>query len=405
MEIQGYCDDRFSVVADEFERNFVERGELGASFCATVGGETVVDLWGGHGDVVRTTAWDKDTTTVVMSSTKGVTALAAHLLVSSGELDLDEPVASYWPEFAANGKAAVLVRHLLNHQSGVAALREPLPAGGFYDWDLVTSRLAAETPFWEPGTRHGYHALTFGFLVGEVVRRITGRSLGTFVAEEIAGPLGLDLHIGLDTVTASTVPLVPPDMATLQPSDIPPFYVQAMTDPTSLPALVLGNNGGYMEPGAWNEPAALRAEIPAAGGVTNARALAGLYRAIVHDRQVGRYALSSADVARMSSVQSAGGSDAVLGSPGRWTLGFFKAAGTPRGVSPAAVVALSDEAFGHTGNGGSYGFADPGCDASFAYVMNQMSMAMGLSPTGQALADALYRSLGYERAGHLWVRP
>jgi CubicO group peptidase (beta-lactamase class C family) len=268
----------------------------------------------------------------------------------------------------------------------------------------MTSRLAAEAPFWEPGTRHGYHALTFGFLVGEVVRRITGRSLGTFVADEISGPLGLDLRIGVHDIDG-IAPLVPPDMSAVGPDEIPPFYVQAMTDPTSLPALVLGNTGGYMVPGAWNEPDALRAEIPAAGGVANARALAGMYRAIGHDRKVGRFALTSGDLARMTSIQSAGGADAVLGSPGRWTLGFFKAAATPRGVTPAAVVALSDDAFGHTGNGGSYGFADPGCDASLAYVMNGMSMAMGLSPTGQALADAFYASLGYERADHLWVRP
>ena len=403
VDIQGHCDDRFAAVAETFERNFAERGELGASFCATVGGETVVDLWGGHADPERTTAWDKDTTTVVMSSTKGATALAAHLLASDGQLDFDEPVVTYWPEFAPNGKEAVLVRHLLNHQAGLPALREPLPDGGFYDWDLVTSRLAAEAPFWEPGTRHGYHALTFGFLVGEVVRRVSGRTLGTFVAEEIATPLGIDLHIGVGD-PSSVAPLVPPDMTTVGDA-MPPFYVQAMTDPTSLPALVLGNNGGYMVPGAWNEAAALRAEIPAAGGVANARALAGMYRAIAHDRKVGRYALTSADIAAMSSVQSAGSSDAVLGSPGRWTLGFFKAAGTPRGVTPAAVVAVSDDAFGHTGNGGSYGFADPGCDASLAYVMNQMSMEMGLSTTGQALADAFYASLGYERAGHLWMRP
>jgi CubicO group peptidase (beta-lactamase class C family) len=403
--IQGHCDDRFSAVADEFERNLHERGELGASFCATVGGESVVDLWGGHADPERTCPWEKETTTVVMSSTKGATALAAHLLATIGEVDFDAPVATYWPEFAANGKDGVLVRHLLSHQAGVPALREPLPAGGFYDWELVTSRLATEAPFWEPGTRYGYHALTFGFLVGEVLRRVTGRTVGQLIAEEIAGPLGIDLAVGVpDDRVATVAPLVPPPMP--GPDDaIPAFYVQAMTDPTSVPALVLGNTGGYMDPGTWNEPAALRAEIPAAGGVSNARGLAGMYRAIVHDRAVGRFTLQPEDVARMSSVQSAGMSDAVLSSPGRWTLGFTKAAATPSGARPEAVISVSDEAFGHTGNGGSYGFADPGCDASFAYVMNQMSMAMGLSPTGQALADAFYRSIGYRRAnGHLWVR-
>ena len=405
-EIQGHCDDRFREVADAFERGFTEGGELGASFCATVGGETVVDLWGGHADPERTRPWDKDTTTVVMSSTKGATALAAHLLVARGELDLDLPVATYWPEFAANGKEGVLVRHLLNHQAGVPALRDPLPDGGFFDWEMVTARLAAEAPFWEPGARHGYHALTFGYLVGEVVRRVTGRSLGTFVADEISDPLGLDLHIGLpDAHHASVAPLVPPPMPA--PDDaIPAFYVQAMTDPASLPALVLGNTGGYMVPGAWNDPAALRAEIPAAGGVTNARSLAAMYRAIVHDRRVGDTEITPEHLALMGSVQSAGGFDATLSSPGRWTLGFLKAGAAPRGVLPPSTIAISDDAFGHTGNGGSYGFADPGCDASFAFVMNQMQMAMGLTPTGQALADALYRALGYQRnRGDLWVRP
>jgi CubicO group peptidase (beta-lactamase class C family) len=406
VDIQGHCDDRFDEVAAIFEQRIADGTELGASFCATVGGDTVVDLWGGHADPERSRAWDKDTTTVVMSSTKGATALAAHLLVLRGALDLDAPVAAYWPEFAANGKDGVLVRHLLNHQAGVPALREPLPAGGFFDWELVTSRLAAEAPFWEPGTRHGYHALTFGFLVGEVVRRVSGRSLGTFVADEIAGPLGLDLHIGLpDAQHAHVAPLVPPPMP--GPGDaIPAFYMQAMTDPASLPALVLANTGGYMDPGGWNAPDALRAEIPAAGGVTNARALAGMYRAVVHDRRIGDTEIPPEHLALMASVQSAGGMDATLSSPGRWTLGFLKAGSAPRGVEPPSTIALSDDAFGHTGNGGSFGFADPGCDASFAFVMNQMSMSMGLTPTGQALVDALYRALGYQRrTGDLWVRP
>ncbi|HZA86114.1 MAG TPA: serine hydrolase domain-containing protein, partial [Acidimicrobiales bacterium] len=211
MDVQGHCDDRFTGVADEFERNFAERGELGASVAVTVGGETVVDLWGGHADPEHSRTWDKDTLCVAMSSTKGVTALAVHLLASDGGLDVDEPVATYWPEFAAAGKERVLVRHLLTHQAGLPALRDPVPPGGFYDWDDMIGRLAAEPPFWEPGTRHGYHALTFGFLVGEVVRRVTGRSFGRFVADEIAGPLGLDLYIGLPEGLGPRVArLVPP---------------------------------------------------------------------------------------------------------------------------------------------------------------------------------------------------
>jgi len=404
MDVQGHCDDRFAGVARELERNFAERGELGASVAVTVGGETVVDLWGGRADP-EGTPWDKDTLCVAMSSTKGATALAAHLLATTGELDFDEPVAAYWPEFGQSGKERVLVRHLLTHQAGLPALREPVPAGGFYDWEAMVARLAAEAPFWEPGTRHGYHALTFGFLVGEVVRRVTARSLGRFVADEIAGPLGLDLHIGLaESQHGRIARLLPP--ADPEPGDpVPAFLVRAMTEPASIPALVMANNGGYLVPGEWDSPAALAAELPASGGVMNARALAGLYRAIVHDRQVGRFTLDVEDIVRMGAVQSAASADAVLSSPGRWTLGFLKGAATPRGVEPPSVISLSEEAFGHTGNGGSIGFADPGCDMSFAYVMNQMSAAMGLGPTGQSLVDATYQALGYRRARYgTWVR-
>jgi len=405
MDVQGHCDERFAGVAEEFERNLAERGELGASVAVTVAGETVVDLWGGHADPERTRTWEKDTLCVAMSSTKGATALAAHLLASAGELDVDVPVATYWPEFAAAGKERVLVRHLLNHQAGLPALRDPVPAGGFYDWHDVVGRLAAEAPFWEPGTRHGYHALTFGFLVGEVVRRVTGRSLGRFVADEIASPLGLDLYVGLPEGLADRVArLVPPPDP--QPGDpLPRFLVQALTEPDSIPGLVMLNNGGYLVPGEWDSPAALAAELPASGGVMNARALSGMYRAIVHDRRIGRFTLDAEDIARMGAVQSAGGEDAVLASPGRWTLGFLKSGATPAGVEPPTLVSLSEEAFGHTGNGGSIGFADPGCDMSFGYVMNQMSAAMGLGPTGQALVDATYRALGYRRARYqMWVR-
>ncbi len=405
MDAQGLCADGFAAVGEEFQRNLDERGEVGASFAVTVGGETVVDLWGGSLDAEGTRPWEKDSLCVGMSATKGAVALAAHLLASAGELDLDAPVASYWPEFAAAGKEAVLVRHLLSHQAGLPALRAPLPAGAFYDWDGMVERLAAEEPFWEPGTRHGYHALTWGFLVGEVIARVTGRPVGEFIATEIAEPLGLDLFVGLPPSEHGRVAtLLGPPMP--EPGEaIPRFLLEAMTDPASIAALVMLNNGGYLVPGEWDSPAAMSAVIPASGGVMNARSLAGLYRAIVHDRVIGRYALDDEDVAQMGAVQSAGSMDAVLSAPGRWTLGFMKAGWTARGVDPEVVVSLSDAAFGHTGNGGSIGFADPSCDLSVGYVMNQMSAAMGLGPTGQSLVDAVYRALGYRRAKHhLWVR-
>jgi CubicO group peptidase (beta-lactamase class C family) len=403
--IHGECEPRFAAVRDTFAASFDTGREIGASFAATLDGRMVVDLWGGHADAARTRAWERDTIVNVFSTTKAMTALCAHMLVDRGLLDVEAPVARYWPEFAQAGKAQVLVRHLLTHQAGLPALRDPVPAGGFYDWDAMVERLAAEAPFWQPGSRHGYHALTFGFLVGEVVRRVSGRSLGRFVADEIAGPLGLDLHVGLDEGQRGRVAtLIPPPNP--EPGDpVPAFLLRAMTEPGSIPALVMLNNGGYLVPGEWDSPAALAAELPASGGVMNARALAGLYRAIVHDRQVGRFTLDAEDIGRMAAVQSAGGEDAVLSGPGRWTLGFLKAGATPRGAEPPSLISLSEEAFGHTGNGGSIGFADPGCDMSFAYVMNRMSAALGLGPTGQSLVDATYQALGYRRARYdTWVR-
>ena len=406
MEPHGHCDDRFAPVAEEFERNLSTRGELGASISVTVAGETVVDLWGGFAASDRVEEWQRDTVTVVMSCTKGVTALAAHLLASAGQLDFDAPVAEYWPEFAANGKGAVLVRHLLNHQAGLPALRDAVPPGAFYDWDTMVALLAAEAPFWEPGTRHGYHGFTFGWLVGEVVRRASGLDVGDFVAKEIAGPLGLDLWIGLPESEHHRVTRLYPPRRAPEGEPVSRFTELSLTEPGSLPFLMTGNTGGYLVPGEWDSPAALAAVLPASGGVTNARGLAGMYRAIVHDRAIGRFRLDDDDLVRMGAVQSALTEDAVLLGPGRWTLGFHKRAATPAGVAPAARVVLSEDAFGHTGFGGSIGFADPGCDMSFAYVMNQMGLDMGLGPTGQSLVDATYRSLGYHRSkyGDAWVR-
>jgi CubicO group peptidase (beta-lactamase class C family) len=403
-EVLGHCDTRFAGVRTEFERNLTERGDVGASVSVTVGGEHVVDLWGGFRDAERTQPWSQDTLCVVMSCTKGAAALCAHLLASAGELDFDEPVQAYWPEFAAAGKERVLVRHLLTHQAGLPALRDEVKPGGFYDWDYMVERLAAEAPFWEPGTRHGYHALTFGFLVGEVVRRVSGQSFDTFFASEVARPLGLDFLVGLPDSELSRV-------ATFLPAPLPEpgdavseYMLKAFTEPGSIPWLVMQNNGGYLVPGEWDSPAALTAVLPSSGGVGNARSLETMYRAIVDGGRIGRFTLEPEDLARMGAVQSAVSNDAVLLGPGRWTLGFHKGAATARGVDPPARIALSEEAFGHTGFGGSIGFADPGAGLSFAYVMNQMAGDMGLGPTGQSLVDATYRALGYRSSKYdTWV--
>ena len=402
----GTCDRRYAEVRAEFERNFAERGEVGASVCVTVDGEPVVDLWGGTADPATDRAWERDTVTVVWSSTKGATALCAHMLAARGDLDFDAPVAHYWPEFAKNGKDAVTVRMLLNHQAGLAALREPIPENGLCDWDATVNALAEMQPLWEPGTTHGYHALVFGHLVGEVVRRITGRSLGTFFREEVAEPLGLDFWIGLpeehDVRLAPVIAADPP--APGEP--MPGFFMAAFTQPESIPYMVVMHSGALLAPGACNTRAVLGAEIPAANGVANGRSLAGMYRPLALGGEYGGVRLVAEDaIPAMSDVASAVAKDATLGVPTRWANGFMKANDNHR-LPPGEndSVLLSEDAFGHLGAGGSLGFADPRARLSFGYAMNKQGGGTGLEDRGQALVDAVYRALGYRQpsGGGIW---
>jgi CubicO group peptidase (beta-lactamase class C family) len=397
---------RFAAVREEFERNFAERGEVGASVCVTVDGETVVDLWGGVADQATGAPWQADTITVVWSCTKGATALCAHMLAARGAIDLDAPVARYWPEFAKGGKDAITVRMLLNHQAGLAALPAPIPENGLCDWEAVVDALADMEPLWEPGTRHGYHALTFGHLIGEVVRRASGRSLGSFFREEVAEPLGLDFWIGLpaeqEARVAPTIPADPP--APGQP--LPHFYLAAMTEPGSVPFMVVANSGGILMPGAVNSREVRTAEIPSANGIASARGLAGMYRPLALGGAFGAVRLVSEDaIAAMSAVSAAVAKDATMLVPTRWASGFMK--GVDNGRLPPGdndSVILSEEAFGHLGNGGSLGFADPRARLSFGYAMNRLGGGTGLDARGQALVDSVYRALGYERpsAGGMW---
>src|SRR5579863_4576785 len=198
LTINGEYDPRFVRVRDAFIENFEQRGEFGAAASIVVDGRCVVDLWAGHADAARTQPWNRDTLVNVWSTTKGLCAMCAHRLADQGKLDFDAPVAKYWPEFAQSGKGSIPVSYLLNHKAGLAAIKAPLQNEDLFNWEKVTTELARQEPWWEPGTRHGYHAITFGYLVGEVIRRITGKSPGTYLRDEIAGPLGLDFHIGLD---------------------------------------------------------------------------------------------------------------------------------------------------------------------------------------------------------------
>jgi CubicO group peptidase (beta-lactamase class C family) len=402
--VQGWYSPGFKRVRDEFVKNFTERGEVGASVCVMLGGFTLVDLWGGVADPGTNTPWQKDTLVHVWSCTKGVTALCAHILASRGQLDLDAPVVQYWPEFGQNGKQNVTVEMLMSHKAGVPAIRQPLPPGALYDWDFMVETLAAEAPFWEPGTRHGYHALTFGFLVGELVRRISGKPLGQFVRDEITGPLDLDLWMGLpaseDYRVAPSIPAEPPSAP-----PFPNWLIQALTDPTSVPALVFFNNGGYLNPGEADTRAGREAVIGATAAFTNARALCRLYAELAKPRLPGRPALvNDASLVRMSRTISAGND--VFGSiPSRFACGYIKSMDNRRGT-PANQDSglLSEDAFGHSGFGGSIAFADPRAALSFGYAMNRQGPGTLLNPRGQSLVDATYKSLGYTLTGGSWVR-
>jgi len=402
--VQGKCEPGFERVAEEFLANFSERDELGASVCVDVDGARKVDLWGGHVRADADDPWNADTVSIVFSCTKAATALCAHMLIDRGELDLNARVTKYWPEFGQNGKGEVTVAMMLNHSAGLPALREAVKPGGYYDWDYMCDRLAAEEPFWEPGTRNGYHMITFGWTVGELVRRVSGRSLGTFFREEVAEPLGIEFFIGLppehEPRVAPMVPWLPtPDAEPL------PFNQALMSDPRSIQSLSLLNSGGYSP----DAPEAYAAEIGGGGGISNARGLAGLYQPLANGgvTRDGRVRLLSAErVAQMSQVSMATQCDATLLAPTRFGLGFMRSMDNrhrPSGSMETAI--LGERAFGHAGAGGSIGFADPDCGLAFGYSMNRMGAGILLNPRGQSLVDATYRALGYRTdAPGFWAR-
>jgi CubicO group peptidase (beta-lactamase class C family) len=407
MNVEGTCKKGFERVAEAFQKNFSEHGEVGASVCVTVGGKIVVDLWGGIADPKTERPWTQDTVSIVFSCTKGATAICAHILSSRGKLDIDAPVTELWPEFGQKGKERVTTRMMLDHSAAVPALRERVSNEGIYDWNYMTGRLAVEEPFWVPGTRNGYHGLTFGWTVGEMVRRASGKSLGAFFRDEIAKPLGFDFWIGLPEAIE---PRVAPVMAySLKAEDArTPFLRDLATDRTSLPWLFYMNTGAWRAGGA-NSRAGHAAEIGAANGITNARGLAGLYAPLANND--GKL-VDAKTLARMGEVAMATHDDATLRIPTRFALGFMKSMDNRRRSIGAEIFGLdvdsailSSAAFGHVGAGGSLGFADPAEGLSFGYTMNKMGPGLLLNERGQALVDAAYLSLGYRnKDGGVWVK-
>ncbi|MGC3003202.1 serine hydrolase domain-containing protein [Streptomyces sp. G35A] len=381
--VHGHCEPRFEAVRSAFEENFRERGELGAAVAVVVDGTTVVDLWGGWADAARTRPWERDTLVNVWSTSKGPVALCAHLLADRGLVDLDAPVAAYWPEFAAAGKEKVLVRHLLSHRAGLSGLREPHSLAQLCDWELTTRRLAATEPWWEPGTRSGYHALTYGHLVGEVVRRVSGLLPGAFLRREVTGPLGIDFGIGLPAEDAGRVAeLVQPpvrrsDEQAAVLAQLAPAAVAALTNPA------VGAAGA-------NSPEWRAAEIPAANGHGTARAVAALYGILAGGGAHGGPPFLSASA--VERVREGQGScrDLVIGA------GFAHETEAGLGLwlsGPNGSYGPNPRAFGHDGFGGSCGLSDPEAGVSLGYTMNRMGPHIADDPRKMALIDALYGAL------------
>lgn len=375
-DIHGTCGNRFAGLAEALTDELAHGDELGASLAVTVEGEPVVDLWGGWADEARTAPWERDTITNVWSTTKTVMSLAALVLVDRGELDVHAPVARYWPEFAANGKATIEVRHLMSHTSGVSAWEQPITVEDLYDWEKATARLATQAPWWEPGTASGYHALNQGHLVGEVVRRITGLTPGRFLAEEVAGPLGADFHIGLDPADDKRVsPVIPPPPTDRSAADPNSVMIRTFTSPRP-------------DPGVVNTEAWRRAEIPAANGHGNARSVARLQTLVGNGGEVdGVRLLSPATIDQIFEVQS-DGVDLVLGMPFRFGIGYALA-------PTSALPYLPDRRICFWGGyGGSAIVIDVERRAVFSYVMNRMGAVTLSSERTARYTTAFFDALG-----------
>ena len=400
--IYGHCDGAFGKVRDTFEQNFAERGEVGASVCLYVDGERVVDLWGGMADPHAGIEWKSDTMVVVCSSTKGMAATCMHILIDRGQLDVAAPVAKYWPEFAAAGKEAVTVRMVMSHQAGLPLWQQELPDHAFLDWNLVTQCLAEEAPVWEPGTGHGYHAMTLGFLEGEIVRRITGKSIGTFFREEIGEPLGADVWIGLPETEEHRVS----DLILEEYTSHSAFIAKAMREPDWIGNRMLGNVGGdTFSAENMNSRAYHEAEAPASGGIASARGLARMYAPLSLDGSIdGIRIVSPGSLPGMRTPCSASSVDLMLRMPTQFTLGYSKSWGA-RSDGGGNHVIMGENAFGAPGMGGSIGFADGDARMSFGYVMNLNRRGVGLYDRGQSLVDAAYRAVGFSSSDPgFWTR-
>ena len=378
-EVHGRYDERFAGVREALSQQLDAGEELGASVAVDLDGETVVDLWGGHRDAERTLPWSEHTIVNVWSTTKCVLALAALMLVESGELDLDAPVGDYWPEFAAKGKKDVRVRHLLSHTSGVSGWDQPFTIRDMYDWDTATERLAQQAPWWEPGTASGYHASNQGHLVGEVIRRITNTTFKKFVADRIAGPLGADFQIG---ARESEVSRIAPVVA---PPPLAPVAGAAPPDPESVAVKTF--TGPRSSADAANTPEWRAADLGALNGHSNARGVMRVLRTLSLGGEAGGVRLLSPQTVEQVFVQQSDGVDLVLGVPFRFGTGYCLG-------SPLLPYVPEGRTFFWGGWGGSLAIMDLDRRLTVTYMMNRMGGGILGSPRSEAYVRAVYAALG-----------
>jgi CubicO group peptidase (beta-lactamase class C family) len=376
-DLHGACDARFEALRSALARNLDSGDELGASLVVDVDGDIVVDLWGGFCDEKRTTPWSEHTITNVWSTTKTVTSLAALMLADRGELDVDAPIARYWPEFAAQGKQDILIRQLMSHATGVSGLDQPAVVEDLYDWEASTSRMAAQAPWWEPGTASGYHALNYGHLVGEVVRRISGTMLKQFVADEIAGPLGADFQIGAAEGDWDRIADVVP------PPPLP--YDMAALDPASPAVRTL--TGPLISAEVANTPPWRRADLGAVNGHGNARSVARVMSAVARGGEVDGVRLLRPETVDLIFREQQNGIDVVLGVPLRFGIGY----GLPQ---PDLLPWLPDEKICFWGGwGGSMIIMDVGRRMTISYMMNNMGPGIIGSDRSAEYGQAIYHAV------------
>lgn len=373
-EIHGSCAKEFEGVRDAFVANFAAQGEIGASVAVVQNGEAVVDLWGGYADAARTKPWTRDTLANVWSTTKGMGALVCGMLVERGLISYEDKVSRHWPEFAAEGKSGITVGQMLSHQAGLCGPAVPTTTEEMCNHTLMATRLAAQAPLWEPGSRSGYHALTAGILVGELVARVTGQSIGTWFRENVALPYDVDFFIGLppseDFRVAEMIPATTSNMPA--PETLNLSQIAALGNPV-LNAL------------APNERFWRGSELASANGQGTASSIARVYGALAAEGKIGGKTLVSPEtIWRMTALQIEG-HDEVLGVPGRWGAGYI--------LNGGGLFGPNDDAFGHSGWGGSFGMADPGTGLAIAYTMNQMGGDLAGDARANGLIAAAYASL------------